>query len=147
MDWDDMDISEDAKMMLDELLQRKRKWDKLQSDLMWVHIFSFFSFALFAYFFYQHLIRFAGGQVWVMLSRMGDNPAVLLLLLVFLGSLALARSVANKCDEAKTKYEDLRKEAIDKFKSDWQKNIKSEARDAISRRMQAEHDINLIYKS
>lgn len=147
MKWDEMDISEDAKMLLDELLQRKRKWDRLKSDLLFAHAASAISFGFFGLVFYQRIIRHAGGQVLDMLSRFSDQPIVLLLLIVTGACLALARSIANKTEEAKEKYEALRKETIDKFKSDWQKNLKSEARDVISKHMYNEHDINLTYKS
>jgi hypothetical protein len=147
VNWSELNLSEDTKKMLEDLIERKKKWERRKKV-------RFFCFALttglcyfFAYTFYLNIMLGSGGNVMAMLDMIFSYRQVTFSFLASILSIMVARNEVNKAEKAKKKYENLREEAIDKLDSSWLRNVKSETREQVSKFMKVQYDINLVYKS
>jgi hypothetical protein len=147
MIWHELDLSDDAKKTLDEIMERKKKLDDLVRNMNWHYFITLGSLVLFIFSFYNSIIRDSNGIVLDMIAKMSGNFLVLSFLVLFITFYAFTRNVTKKVTTAKSKLEALRVETIDRFKADWQKNMKSETRDAISAEMMEVCNVNLTFKS
>ncbi|WNR43314.1 DUF2663 family protein [Paenibacillus roseipurpureus] len=141
------ELSEDSQVMLKELSERKEKLDRLKRLQPLLSILAGGTLLGVIYLFHRLVIMKAGGNAMVILDMLISNRWLCALMLVCLSLFLYASSRSKETDKAKSKYEDLRTEVIERFDASWLRDLKSEVRDHVSRYLSSEFDINIRYKS
>ncbi|MBD0381391.1 DUF2663 family protein [Paenibacillus sedimenti] len=147
MNWSEFNLSGDTQKLIEELIERKDKWDKLKNLRGFYFLVTAGICFIFAYAFYRHILVVSGGNVMAMLGILLGNKYVLFSLLLSIAAAVFTRNVLTKVEKAKKKYESLREETIDKLEYSWHINMSSENRGQLSAYMKTKYDINLRYKS
>lgn len=145
MIWNELDISEDTRRMLNELVKRKKEMERLRWFKNGSAAFTAGIGLYLTYAFYRATGPSVRVDIWGMLPAMiaGDG---LMLLCLFLGSFLIMNDAMKKFTKQKNKFEALRLETIDNLQSTWTKSRNAGQRDRISREAKEKHDINLAYK-
>ncbi|WP_261302028.1 YpbF family protein [Paenibacillus andongensis] len=147
MQWPELNLSDDATKILHKLRDRKQEWDKLKNTQP---LFAILTGGLILYFiisFYRKVIVVSGGNALAILDLLISNKLLSGSLLVCISLFLFTQNRVSRIEKAKTKYENLRIEVIEKFDASWLKDVKSESRDQISSFLDNEYDINIVYKS
>lgn len=147
MKWPELNLSSDATRMIEKLIEKKHDWDKLKKT-QW--IFAVLTGGVIFYFiitFYQKVLLTSGGNALAILDHLTSNKLLSGSLMAGITLFIFTRNRVARIEKAKSKYEDLRKETIEKLDASWLKDMKSEARDQISGFLDQEYDINIVYKS
>ncbi|MDD9265870.1 DUF2663 family protein [Paenibacillus sp. GCM10023248] len=147
MKWPDVNVSNDTRRMLDKLIEKKRDWDKLKKT-QW--FFVLLTGGIIFYFivnFYHKVLVVSGGNAIAILDHLTSNKVLSGSLVAGISLFMFTRNRVARIEKAKGKYEDLRKEAVERLDADWLRDVKSEDRDKISSFMDQEYDINIVYKS
>lgn len=147
MQWPELNLSDDVTKLLQELRERKQKWDKLKNTQP---IYAILSGGLILYFiisFYRKVLLISGGNALAILDLVVSNKLLSGSLLVCISLFLYTTNRVGQIEKAKTKYENLRMETIEKLDASWLKDVKSESRDQISSFLHKEYDINIVYKS
>ncbi|UKS24260.1 YpbF family protein [Paenibacillus sp. HWE-109] len=145
--WPELNLSDDANKLLEELKARKQKWDKLKAiQPVFAIVTAAFVF-FFIYTFYRKVLVISGGNALAILDLVISNPLFSGSLLISISLFLFTRNRMNQIEKAKSKYEDLRIEAIERLDTSWLKDVKSESRDQISSFLHQEYDINIVHKS
>lgn len=147
MNWSELNLTDNTCKLLDELRDRKEKWDRLQAALPVYVIMTAGMGLFFVLFFYRYVMAGSAGNVMAILDMFISNPYVLYSLLGCISFLMFTRNLMNRIEKAKNKYEQLRVETIDKLDGSWLKSVESETIDQISIFLKKEYDINVVYKS
>ncbi|WP_187274043.1 DUF2663 family protein [Paenibacillus sp. N3.4] len=147
MHWPELNLSDDTIGLLKELQERKQKWDKLKSQQPLYAILTgglgFFCMVSF----YKQVLVNSDGNAMKMIDLLISNTYLCYMILVCISLFVFTRNRMTQTEKAKTKYENLRMETIDRLDASWLCDVKSESRDQISSFLQKEYDINVIYKS
>lgn len=147
MQWPELNLSDDATKILYKLRDRKQEWDKLKDTQP---LFAILTGGLILYFiisFYRKVILVSGGNALAILDLLISNKLLSGSLLACISLFLFTRNRVTRIEKAKTKYENLRMEVIEKLDASWLKDVKSESRDQISSFLHNEYDINIVYKS
>ena len=96
---------------------------------------------------YRHVIVRSGGNALLILELLISNKLLCGLLLACITLFLYTSNRAGETEKAKSKYENLRIEAIERLDASWLKDVKSESRDQISSFLSEKFDINIVYKS
>ncbi|MEW9698369.1 DUF2663 family protein [Paenibacillus sp. SI8] len=147
MNWSELNLSYDTQKLLEDLIDRKEKWDRLKKSQLFYLMAAAGLCLLFARTFYLNMMLGSGGNTIAMLDILLSNKSVLFTFIASVAAIIYVRNEVNKVEKAKKKYESLREEAIDKLDSSWLRNVKSETREHVSAYMKVKHDINIVYKS
>ncbi|KRF03719.1 hypothetical protein ASG89_02870 [Paenibacillus sp. Soil766] len=142
-----INVSDDTELMLKELQERKQKWDKLKQFQPILSITTGASLLIVIYLLYRQVIVRSGGNAIMILDLLISNKLLCSLLLACISLFLYASNRSREMEKAKSKYEDLRIEAIERLEASWLKDVKSEARDQISSFLSKEYDINIVYKN
>ncbi|CAN7661852.1 DUF2663 family protein [Paenibacillus sp. LjRoot153] len=142
-----INVSDDTEVMLKELQERKQKWDKLKQIQPILSIMTGAILLIVIYLLYRQVIVRSGGNAIMILDLLISNKLLCGLLLACISLFLYASNQSRETEKAKSKYEDLRIEAIERLEASWLKDVKSEARDQISSFLSKEHDINIVYKN
>ncbi|WP_169306541.1 DUF2663 family protein [Cohnella pontilimi] len=140
-DFDDLDISNDTKMILNELVKRKKKYDQVKAQYAAVVICGI----VVGVFVLSWLFRLKSATIQNALSVLSMSMSAVYIAMLA-GLFLSARNLAAQYKKRKKKYEDLREETIDLLNADWKLNLKTNKRDKISERL-SEKGINIRYKS
>ncbi len=97
--------------------------------------------------FYRKVMIVSGGNALAILDLLISNKLLSGSLLACISLFLFTRNRVTRIEKAKTKYENLRMEVIEKLDASWLKDVKSESRDQISSFLHNEYDINIVYKS
>ncbi|MDQ0916781.1 DUF2663 family protein [Paenibacillus sp. V4I5] len=147
MQWPELNLSDDAIKILYKLRDRKQEWDKLKDTQP---LFAILTGGLILYFiisFYRKVLLVSGGNALAILDLLITNRLLSGSLLACISLFLFTRNRVTRIEKAKSKYENLRMEVIDKLDASWLKDVKSESRDQISSFLHNEYDINIVYKS
>ncbi|MDQ0873945.1 hypothetical protein QFZ77_002604 [Paenibacillus sp. V4I3] len=147
MQWPELNLSDDAIKILYKLRDRKQEWDKLKDTQP---LFAILTGGLILYFiisFYRKVMIVSGGNALAILDLLISNKLLSGSLLACISLFLFTRNRVTRIEKAKTKYENLRMEVIEKLDASWLKDVKSESRDQISSFLHNEYDINIVYKS
>ncbi|SEM87689.1 DUF2663 family protein [Paenibacillus sp. OV219] len=146
MSWRD-EISEDAKAILDTLVDRKKKYDRYKTEYRALTVFAFALTSLFLIFIYINIAR-VGKETDLLqfVDHIMSNSHFMLVLALTIALHSYQRLVKHLLEKTKKKYEELRKETIDWFRTSWWKSMSSETMDQITRDM-GKQGINIINKS
>lgn len=143
----DLNLSNDTLVMIEKLKKRKKEWDRLKKT-QW--IFLILTAALLVYFivsFYHKVLLVSGGNALVILDLLVSNQRLSVSLLACVSFFMFSRNLVKQKEKAKTKYENIRMETVDRLDANWLSDVKSEARDQISSYLDKEFDINIAYKN
>lgn len=147
MPWPELNLSDDTINLLYKLRDRKQEWDKLKNTQP---LYAILTGGLIIYFiisFYRKVLLTSGGNALAILDLVVSNTLLSGSLLACISLFLFTRNRVTRIEKAKTKYENLRMETIEKLDASWLKDVKSEARDQISSFLHNEYDINIVYKS
>ncbi|OAS21168.1 DUF2663 family protein [Paenibacillus oryzisoli] len=142
-----INVSDDTEVVLKELQERKMKWDYMKKRQPMLSIATGAVLLLVVYLLYQQVIVRSGGNAILILDLLISNKLLCGLLLACISLFLYASNRSREMEKAKSKYEDLRIETIERLEASWLKDVKSEARDQISSFLSKEHDINIVYKN
>jgi hypothetical protein len=147
MQWPELNLSDDTISLLYKLRDRKQEWDKLKDTQPFYIILTGGMILYFIISFYRKVLLTSGGNALAILDLVISNTLLSGSLLACISLFLLTRNRVTRIEKAKTKYENLRMETIEKLDASWLKDVKSEARDQISIFLHNEYDINIVYKS
>ena len=82
----------------------------------------------------------------VILNLLVSNKRLTFSLLACISFFMFSRNLVKQKEKAKTKYENIRMETVDRLDADWLHDVKSETRDKISSYLDKKYDINISYK-
>ncbi|AKP47628.1 MULTISPECIES: DUF2663 family protein [Bacillus] len=137
---------EATKQMLQNLIERKRKLDKLhKKQMFFLSLFFLYTF-LFIYLFYKKLLIPYSDSAFQIISSFFDSRMMLLLLLAGAALLGAVKIFRDQKDKAEEEFHALRCEIIDKSKDLW-KNDAWENRHKIFEMMERKFGINLYHES
>lgn len=138
---------EATKQMLQKVVERKRKFDKLKLRhliVMWMTIFIAFFYFVYLYYtlFSPYSYSFAA-----MFSIFVHKSSNLYLLVMVVGLYGLMNMLKTKKDKAEKEFHALRCEIIDKSKDLWKKEEEWKNRHTVFEIMKANYDINLYHEN
>ena len=141
-DWTDLA----TKQMLQNVIDRKQKWDKLKNThllLLWSSTFITFCFF---YYFYKTIIGPYSYSFEAIFSAFFSKDIHLYVFLFIFGMFGAVKVIYDKKEKAEKEYHALRSEIIDRSKDLW-KEDSWKRRHQIYELMKKEWDINLYHVS
>lgn len=147
MDWEHVDISEDTKTILKELVERKKKLNHVTMMKNMYTAVTLIVVAFSVYYFYRFLLVPSKNDMLKLVGMFSGNAANLLLLAALVTLYIVTNNYMKTYSKQKSKYETLRIEAIDHFHSTWIKAKSSTIRDVISKHLKDTYNINLSFKN
>ncbi|QAY66800.1 DUF2663 family protein [Paenibacillus protaetiae] len=144
MSWRDH-VSDDAKFMIDALVERKTKLDRLRAIATITVILFSVSFFPLATSFYKHT-KTSKEDILNLFEGLFSHFFNFILILASITSLLCLHYLSQEISTAKKKYDTLRFEAIDRFYTSWHKTNGSALRDEISLYLK-EKGINFVHKA
>lgn len=136
-----------TKRMLQKVVERKQKYDKLHFRhlvVMWLTIFSAF---LYVYYFYQKIIIPYSHSFTVMFSQFTGDSKNLYGAIIIGGLYGFMNVLREKRDKAEKEFHALRCEIIDKSTDLWCKDDQWQNRHLVFEMMKREYDINLFHEN
>ena len=146
MVWNEMDVSEDTKRILNELVKRKNKMENAKLLRNVCSALSIVIGGFVFYYTYEALFVHFHGEVTQVLNKVFEEKSLTLIFLLTT-SILFMNTYSKQHTKHKNKYEALRTETIGHLQSHWLKNMNTYERDLISKEMKEKYDINLAYKS
>ncbi|MGG1518587.1 DUF2663 family protein [Paenibacillus oryzisoli] len=144
----DWKLSEDSTRMIQELIARKMKWDKMKERQPILSITGAGLVLVVLYALYRTVIAESGGNALLMLDLLIANRLLCGGLLAGVVFIMYASLRAKKVESAKEDYESLRIETIERLEASWLKEEeKSASRDQLSSFLFQRYAINIGYKS
>ncbi|ERN54136.1 YpbF family protein [Alkalihalophilus marmarensis] len=136
-----------SKVMLEEMIARKEKWEKLNKAKNHWSSFTLLSLGLFLLFGAQ-VLRGSSGLHFSsnFLSILVGNTILLLLILLFIVGIVQVKLLSKKTTKAEIEFEALREECIERSSELWEKDQSWQQRESVFTYMKTEHDINLYHK-
>lgn len=133
-----------AGVMLDELISRQRKFNRMEkARIIWA-TFVFVCLAILLFFCYQFLTWHHPSIYSNLLSLINEPQMFFLLLLLVIGFIQL-RYFVKKSTKAEDEFEELRKELIERNAELWEDDLLWEKREAVYSYMKDVHGINLYH--
>ncbi|MFC0472933.1 DUF2663 family protein [Halalkalibacter kiskunsagensis] len=135
-----------VKVMLDELVTRKNKLEKMERAKLRWSLYAMFCAAVFLLFGSKVLSSQQLSFNTNILDTIIGHPLILaLMLLLSIGFIQL-RFFVKKAKKAEKEFEELREEFIDRSSELWPNDTDWESREALYSYVKKEHDINLYHK-
>lgn len=135
-----------VKVMLEELVKRKDKLEKMEKAKMRWSLYALFCLAILFLLGFQvfssHHVSFNTN----VLSLIVTHPYMLFLLLLLSIGFIQIRFFTKKSTKAEKEFEALREELIIRSTELWEEDIEWEAREDVFSYMKKEFDINLYHK-
>jgi hypothetical protein len=141
-DWTDLA----TKQMLQNVIERKRKWDKVKQlhlMLLWSSVFLAFCFI---YYFYNRIIGPYSYSFEAVFSAFFSKESHLFALLLIFGMFGAVKVLYHKKEKAEKEYHALRSEIIDRSKDLW-KEDSWKKRHQVYELLKKHWDINLYHVS
>jgi hypothetical protein len=141
-DWTDLA----TKQMLQNVIERKQKWDKLKQThllLLWSSVLITFCFF---YYFYNAIIHPYSYSFEAIFSAFFSEEAHLYVFLLIFGLFGAVKVIYDKKEKAEKEYHALRSEIIDRSKDLWKEDA-WKRRYQVYELMKKEWDINLYHVS
>lgn len=143
----DHKTDEATKIMLQKVIDKKRKYEKLKKShlfVLWTTILSSFSF--FIYLFYT-VVDPNAHSFAMMFSVFVSNTMHLYVLMILIGCYGMMNLLREKRDKAESEFHTLRCEIIDKSTDLWSGKDAWQQRHLVFDMMKKQFDINLYYES
>lgn len=138
---------EATKMMLQNAVKRKRKWDKLKEWhllFMWGTII--FAFMNFIYLYYSTVVPYSYSFAAIFSAYVSDSLNFYLLVFI-MGAFGFMNVLRQKRDKAEKEYHAIRCEIIDKSKDLWKKEDEWKNRHQVFEMMLKNFDVNLYHEN
>lgn len=136
-----------TKQMLQKVIERKEKFEKLKFRhfiVMWSLVFICF---LYFYYLYKFLLTPFSYSFASMFSEFVNQSANLYALVIIIGLYGYMNLLREKRDKAEKEFHALRCEIIDKSKDLWKKEDEWKNRHKVFEIMKKNFDINLYHES
>ena len=136
-----------TKKMLQKVVDKKRKFDKLKLRhlyVMWTTIFLCF---IYFYYLYKVVMVPYSYSFAAMFSVFVDQTSNLYMLVIIVGLYGFMNLLREKREKAEKEYHALRCEIIDKSKDLWKKEDEWKNRHKVFEMMKKNFDINLYHES
>jgi uncharacterized membrane protein len=140
MIWHELNVSDDTRKLLDEVVHRKASYEKLKRDSLFWSVICFILILIFLLYTYLN-------NVLLSLSNLLEEKSYLLFIVGIISTYIHSSNLSSKASSMKKKLEELRKEAIDQLNITWLATNDSETRDKISSDMKTSYGVNIIYKN
>ncbi|MGG7617904.1 YpbF family protein [Bacillus coreaensis] len=136
-----------TRQMLQKVIDKKRKFDKLKLRhllVMWTTIFLCF---IYFYYLYKVVLTPYSYSFAAMFSVFVDQSSNLYMLVIIVGLYGFMNLLREKREKAEKEYHALRCEIIDKSKDLWKKEDEWKNRHKVFEMMKKNFDINLYHES
>ncbi|MCZ8517020.1 DUF2663 family protein [Paenibacillus filicis] len=147
MPWNSLEISQDAKSILNELRNRKRKMDDLQSKAIVYSVGAVFFLLIYFFGFDKLILKPTNGNVRLMLEILPKTFILHILLIISLVSVFISIDATKKYKKMKDKVEKLRTEIADKLWAPWVKTNMSQMRDKLTQQIKEETNLDIFMNS
>lgn len=138
---------EPTKQMLQNLVDRKRKFDKFKQKCFFYQMFTFITLIGFMAYLYRFVVQPSGGNIGYVFSSFVNETLHTFLVLTIVGGYATSLYFKKKEDKAETEYHNLRCEIIKKSPALWPQPFHWQKRNEVFKVMKKEFDINLFHES
>lgn len=138
---------EPTKKMLDNLVERKNKFELYKMKCFRAQFVTFVLLMGFIVYLYTFIIKPSGDQVGQIFHKIFDGPFHIFIVLSIVGGYATAQYFKKKEEKAETEFHNLRCELIRKSTELWQKPSQWQNRHEVFTMMKKEFDINLFHES
>ncbi|GAE25685.1 hypothetical protein JCM9140_1692 [Halalkalibacter wakoensis JCM 9140] len=135
-----------VKVMLEELISRKEKLEKMEKAKMLWSLFAMGCVAVFLLFGTTVLSNQQLSFQTNLLSAMVSHPLILVLMLLLSIGFIQLHFFGKKAKKAEKEFDQLREELIDRNTEFWDNDTDWKAREALYSYVKKEHDINLYHK-
>ncbi|WP_163101027.1 YpbF family protein [Peribacillus alkalitolerans] len=142
-DWTD----QATKVMLNNVIERKKKFDKLKRKHFQTSVSSFILGLLFMVYLYQFILKPYSYSFFDMYSVFVDDFMNLIYMLIVFGLYGYMLFLKKKLDKAETEYHALRCEIIDRSKDLWKHEDSWKKRHKVYEMMKKNYDINLYHEN
>ncbi|WP_227936154.1 DUF2663 family protein [Alkalihalobacillus deserti] len=133
-----------VKIMLEELVDRKNKVEKMEKAKIRWSLFLMFCAAIFCLFGYQTFQQTNLNSN--ILSTLIEQPIILMLMLLLSVGFIQLHFFGKKEKKAEKEFDELREEIITRSPEFWERDVTWELRETVYSYMKKEHDINLYHK-
>ncbi|MFV2050912.1 YpbF family protein [Metabacillus sp. YM-086] len=138
---------EPTKQMLNNLVEKKRKFEKYKLKCFRAQFVTFILLMGFIAYLYVFIIKPTGGQADAFFHLLFDGEMNIFFVLLIVGGYATAQYFKKKEDKAETEYQNLRCEVIRKSAELWPQPTQWQNRHEVFKMMKSEFDINLFHES
>lgn len=138
---------EATKQMLQSVINKKRKFDRLRFYHLLVMGITIGIFLLYLFFLYTNIFLPNSHSFAAMFSAFVNQPTNVYLLLFSFGLFGYMNLLKEKVDKLETEYHALRCEIIDKSKDLWRSDEAWEKRHIVFRLLKEKYDINLYHEN
>lgn len=138
---------EATKQMLIKCVEKKRKFDKLDTQLKFVTWLSIFITFFITYYFYKTIYVPYSYSFDALFTAFVSKKINGYILLILIGFFCYMKVLKDQKEKAEKEFDELRREIIDKSKDLWKKDEAWETRHIVFEMMKREYDINLYHES
>ncbi|AZB43368.1 DUF2663 family protein [Bacillus sp. FJAT-42376] len=138
---------EPTKKMLQGLVEKKRKFDRLKQKVLTFQLAAFVCVLAFMLYFYKAVVLTSDNSLSKVLSQFVNESFHLYFLVAIAGIYATALYFKKKEEKAEAEFHTLRCEVIRKSGELWPQPYHWKKRTAVFQIMKSEFDINLFYES
>jgi hypothetical protein len=136
-----------TKMMLQNVIERKKKFDKIKRDHLFVTLATLLLGLLFLIYLYVFIVKPYYYSFFDMFSVFVNHYINLFYMLTVFGYYGYMLYLKKKLDKAEKEYHDLRCEIIDKSKDLWKQEEAWKNRHKVFELMKEKFDINLYHEN
>lgn len=147
MSLDEKTTDQATKKMLQNVIERKRKFDYLKKKHFWTTIVSIILGVLFVCYFYYFFVRPFSYSYLDMLIYFTNKTSSLLYCAAVFGIYGYMLVLKKKADKAEKEFHALRCEIVDRSKDLWKHENAWKERHLIFRVMKEKYDINLFHEN
>lgn len=140
-----LQVSEDTKVLLNELVERKDKTARLKARNYALAVINIgIVMVLLAWMMKASAV--ASGNMFRMIGYIGSSKATMFFMLLSVSIFAYSNSVTKEYKKQKLKYDDLREETVKRLYASWKMREDSKLRDEVSALLKDRYDINIRYE-
>lgn len=139
-------IDEVTKQMLLAVIEKKRKWERLKKNAIFLQLVAFSGFTSFFIYVLVDLVVPSGTWAAFVQAFFGRTVHLYILLWLFTSYWA-GLYYKRKCDKAEEEFHSLRCEIIQKSTDLWKEEQQWKERHKLFELMKKEYDINLYYEN
>lgn len=136
-----------TKKMLNNLVERKRKFDRFKSRHIWSIWATIGLISLYLYYLYLTVLKPYSYSFAEIFSVYVQNSANLYFLVLTVGTYGLMILLKEKREKAEKEYQALRCEIVDRSKDLWKKEEEWKNRHTVFEMMKKTYDINLYHEN
>lgn len=144
---DDKITDQATKKMLQNVIERKRKFDNLKKKHFWTTIVALILGFLLVVYMYYFVVQPFSYSFFDMFSYFISKPTSFLYFTAVFGTYGYMLVLKNQADKAEKEFHALRCEIVDKSKDLWKQENAWKERHTIFKVMKEKYDINLFHEN